>query len=235
MGARPSAVRRRLGRQVRLRHPRPDQTHSRRTGPGPAYRQDGARPHRTISSPRPSRSRSARKTSCRASTSPTTRCCRAATSRISTRSLSGWAAPTSPHRRSTRRNARSTRAAGRPHDDGQSQGPGELRAQLLGRRTARAPRARHHQLSRGDCEPAVPAYPGLAEFTAAAGAVLAATEFTTPAGPRQARPRRRVRQVRLRRHGADQRRRGRHRRDRPALLWKVPRRSAASSTSRCCC
>ena len=40
----------------------------------------------TTSSPRPSRSRSARRTSCPASTSPTTRCCRVATSPISTRS-----------------------------------------------------------------------------------------------------------------------------------------------------
>ena len=40
----------------------------------------------TISSPRPSRSPSAPRTSCPASTSPTIRCCRAATSPISTRS-----------------------------------------------------------------------------------------------------------------------------------------------------
>ena len=59
----------------------------------------------TISSPRPSRWLSAPRTSCRASTSPTTRCCRAAISPTSTRSSSGWAARTSPRSRSTRRAA----------------------------------------------------------------------------------------------------------------------------------
>ena len=61
----------------------------------------------TTSSPRPSRSRSARRTSSRASTSPTTRCCRAATSPTSTPRSSGSAARTSPTSRSTRRSARS--------------------------------------------------------------------------------------------------------------------------------
>ena len=51
----------------------------------------------TTSSPRPSRSRSAPRTSCPASTSPTTRCCRAATSRTSTRSSSGSASPNFTH------------------------------------------------------------------------------------------------------------------------------------------
>ena len=65
-----------------------DQDHSRRrccrSGRG---RPPGAGPHAsTISSPRPSRSRSARRTSCPGSTSPMIRCCRAATSPISTRS-----------------------------------------------------------------------------------------------------------------------------------------------------
>ena len=68
-----------------------EQVPVRRVGPA------GARPHAsTTSSPRPSRSRSARRTSCPASTSPTTRCCRAATSPTSTPSSSGSAARTSP-------------------------------------------------------------------------------------------------------------------------------------------
>ena len=49
----------------------------------------------TTSSPKPNRSRSARRTSCPASTSPTIRCCRGATSRISTRKSSGSAGRTS--------------------------------------------------------------------------------------------------------------------------------------------
>ena len=57
----------------------------------------------TTSSPRPSRSRSAPRTSCPASTSPTTRCCRAATSPTSTPSSSASAARTSRISRSTRR------------------------------------------------------------------------------------------------------------------------------------
>ena len=51
----------------------------------------------TTSSPRPSRSRSARRTSCRGSTSRTTRCSRAATSPTSTRSSSGSAGPNFTH------------------------------------------------------------------------------------------------------------------------------------------
>ncbi len=62
---------------------------------------------RTTSSPRPSRSRSARRISCRASTSRTIRCCRAGCSRTSTRSCRGSARPTSTSSRSTRRSARS--------------------------------------------------------------------------------------------------------------------------------
>jgi catalase len=53
----------------------------------------------------PSRWRSAPRMSCPASTSPTTRCCRAATSPTWTPSSSGWAAPTSPICRSTRPSA----------------------------------------------------------------------------------------------------------------------------------
>ena len=59
----------------------------------------------TTSSPKPSRSRSAPRTSCPASTSLTTRCCRAGTSPTSIPRSSGWAAPTSPTCRSTRPSA----------------------------------------------------------------------------------------------------------------------------------
>ena len=81
------AVRRRVRRLLRLRRARPDQAHPRGDPPG-ARRSAGwcSTGSSTTSSPRPSRSRSARRTSCRASTSPTTRCCRAATSPTSTRS-----------------------------------------------------------------------------------------------------------------------------------------------------
>jgi hypothetical protein len=61
---------------------------------------------RTTSSPRPNRSPSCRRTSCRGSTSPTTRCCRAGCSPISTPRSRGWARPISTRSRSTRRNAR---------------------------------------------------------------------------------------------------------------------------------
>ena len=60
----------------------------------------------TTSSPRPSRWRSAPRTSSPASTSPTTRSSRAATSRTSTRSSSASADRTSPTSRSTPRSAR---------------------------------------------------------------------------------------------------------------------------------
>ncbi len=62
----------------------------------------------TTSSPRPSRSRSARRTSCPASTSATTRCCRAASIRTSTRRSRASAARTSTRSRSTRRSRRCT-------------------------------------------------------------------------------------------------------------------------------
>ena len=70
MGIGAAAVRRRIRRQVRLRRARRDQDHPRGGGAGAPGRPAGARPRAsTISSPRPSRSRSARGTSCRASTS----------------------------------------------------------------------------------------------------------------------------------------------------------------------
>ena len=74
-------------RQLRLRRARRDQAHSRGEVPGPTPSAGWcSTAWSTISSPRPSKSRSARRTSCRASTSATTRCCRAAISPISTRS-----------------------------------------------------------------------------------------------------------------------------------------------------
>ena len=95
-------------RRVRLRRARPDEDHPRggrcRSAASAGWCSTGCR---TTSSPRPSRSRSARRTSSRASTSPTTRCCRAATSPTWTRSSSGSAARTSRRSRSTRRSARS--------------------------------------------------------------------------------------------------------------------------------
>ena len=104
----PAALRRGLRREVRVRRPRRDQDHPRGRGAGAARRAARARPRAsTISSPRPSRSRSARRTSCPGSTSATTRCSRGATSRTSTRSSSGSAARTSRTSRSTRRSARS--------------------------------------------------------------------------------------------------------------------------------
>ena len=108
VGARAAAVRRRLRRPVRLRRAGPHQAHPRGGGAGPPGRPAGPGPgggqllrrdraggvlHRRTSSP--------------ASTSPTTRCCRAGTSPTSTPSSSGWAAPTSPTCPSTRPSARS--------------------------------------------------------------------------------------------------------------------------------
>ncbi len=63
---------------------------------------------RRTSSPRPSRSPSTSATSCPASTSPTTRCCRRGSSRTSTPSSPGSADRTSPRSRSTVRTRRST-------------------------------------------------------------------------------------------------------------------------------
>ena len=63
---------------------------------------------RTIFLPRPSRWPSAPPTSCRASTSATIRCCRAASIPISTRRSAAWAAPTSTRSRSTPRWRRCT-------------------------------------------------------------------------------------------------------------------------------
>ena len=62
----------------------------------------------TTSSPRPSRWRSARRTSCRGSISPTIRCSRGASTRTWTRRSRGWAGLTSTRSRSTRRWRRST-------------------------------------------------------------------------------------------------------------------------------
>jgi hypothetical protein len=61
---------------------------------------------RTTSSPKPSRWPIARPTSCRASTSPMTRCCRVACFPTSTPRRAGWARPTSTRSRSTRPSAR---------------------------------------------------------------------------------------------------------------------------------
>ena len=108
VGARRAAVRRRLRRRVRLRHPRRHQDHPRGARAGRAGSAGSCSTARsTTSSPRPSRWPSAPRTSCPASTSPTIRCCRAATSPTSTPSSSGSAARTSPTCRSTRRSARS--------------------------------------------------------------------------------------------------------------------------------
>ncbi len=72
-----------------------------------AGRPDGARPQSRITSSRkPNSRRSIPATSCRASTSPTIRCCRDGCSRTPTRSSSGWAARTSTSSRSTGRSAR---------------------------------------------------------------------------------------------------------------------------------
>jgi hypothetical protein len=78
----------------------------------------------TTSSPRPSRWRSARPTSCPASTSPTTRCCRGGCSPTSTRSSRGWAGqlPPDPDQRArcagaqqpARRHAQTVRFWARP-------------------------------------------------------------------------------------------------------------------------
>ena len=87
----------------------PDQADSRRSTV-PIRRVGQARARSTVwrtSSPRPSRWRSARRTSFPASTSRTTRCCRGGTSPISIRSSSGSVGPTSRRSRSTRRSARS--------------------------------------------------------------------------------------------------------------------------------
>jgi hypothetical protein len=70
--------------------------------------------NRTTTSPRPSRWPSTRPISCRGSTSPTTRCCRAGCSPISIRRCCAWAGPTSTRSRSTSRYARSTITSATP-------------------------------------------------------------------------------------------------------------------------
>jgi catalase len=89
--------------------PRPDQDHPGGGRAGAAHRPADAQPQsRTISSPRPSRWRSIPATSCRGSTSPTTRCCRAGCSPTPIRSSVAWAVPTSIRFRSTSRSRRCT-------------------------------------------------------------------------------------------------------------------------------
>ena len=85
VGARHPGLRRRLRRPVRLRRARRHQAHPRGAAAGRGRSVGWCSTARsTTSSPRPSRWRSAPRTSCPASTSPTTRCCRAATSPTST-------------------------------------------------------------------------------------------------------------------------------------------------------
>ena len=83
--------------KFRIRRARRDQADPRRAGAGAQRRPPGAGPRAsTISSPKPSRSPSAPTTSCRASISPTTLCCRGAIFPTSTPRSSGWAVPISP-------------------------------------------------------------------------------------------------------------------------------------------
>ena len=86
----------------------------------------------TISSPRPSRSRSARRISCPGSTSRTTRFFKAGSSPTSTRSSRGWVRRTSTTSRSTRRSARSrtTSATGTCRPSGRRAGSRTSRARL---------------------------------------------------------------------------------------------------------
>ena len=86
-----------------------DQDHPGGDDPAAGRRPHGAGPQpRPISSPKPSRSPSARPMWCRASISPMIPCCRAGCSPTRTPSSSGWAAPTSTRSRSTSPTARST-------------------------------------------------------------------------------------------------------------------------------
>jgi catalase len=89
--------------RVRLRRARRHQAHPRGAGAGAPVGRMVLNRNPTTSSPRPSRSPSAPRTSCPASTSATTRCCRAASTPTSTPSSPAWAAPTSTRSRSTRR------------------------------------------------------------------------------------------------------------------------------------
>ena len=94
MGTGAAGVHRRAGGRLSLRRARPDQAGAGRTGA--AARRSASwcwTAIRTISSPRPSRWRSAPPTSCRASTSPTTRCCKGASTRTSTPRSAAWAGP----------------------------------------------------------------------------------------------------------------------------------------------
>ena len=136
MGARPSALRRRRSPTAS------SSTFSTRPRSSPRSRfpsggrTAGARPAWwTTSSRRPNRWRSAPRTSSPASISPTTRCCRAATSPTSTRNSSGSASPNFTHLPvNAPKCPCAALPAGRPHGDGQPDEPGQLRAQLLGRR-----------------------------------------------------------------------------------------------------
>ena len=90
---------------------------------------------RTTSSPRPSRSRSARRTSCPASTSPTIRCSPAASIRTSTRRSRASAGRTSTRSRSTRRSRPGAQQpARRLAPPGDPPRPRQLRAELARRR-----------------------------------------------------------------------------------------------------
>ena len=133
VGARRAAVRRRVRRLVRLRRPRRHQDHPRGARAGPPGRPAGARPDRRqlLRRDRAGGVLHAERRP-RASTSPTTRCCRAATSRTSTPSSSGSAGPNFTHLPGQRAEVPGRPLpAGRAHGDDQPGRAGELRAELV--------------------------------------------------------------------------------------------------------
>ena len=109
VGAGSADLHRGAGRAIQLRHPRSHEDHPRGAGAAAArWASWCSTATPTTSSPRPSRSRSAPRTSSRASTSATIRCLPGASTRTSTRRSRGSAARTSTRSRSTRRWPRCT-------------------------------------------------------------------------------------------------------------------------------
>ena len=180
---RPAALRRRLRRQVRLRRPRRDQDHPRGGRAGPAGRPAGARPGRRqlLRRDRAGRLLHAEH---RARHRLQQRPAAAGAQLLLPRHPAQAARRPELHPHPDQRAEVPVRAlpAGRPHGDGQPDGPGQLRAELVGGRRgrpARGPGGRLHQL------------PGAGGRRQAAAARRTASPTTTarPASSTSARPR----------------------------------------------
>ncbi len=143
MGTGPSALRRGFRREVRVRHPRRHQAHPRGAGADPSRRPDGPRPPRGqfLRRDRAGRLLHAER---RARDRFQQRPAAARAELLLSRHPDQAARRPQLHAHPDQRAEMPVRAlpAGRPHGDAQPQGPGQLRAELLGA-TRRRARAKH--------------------------------------------------------------------------------------------